>query len=250
MSLRNQIFILISILLLLILACSAPVLSVTPTVRPKLIFPSATVKVSPTGTSVPTNTISPTGSPTPLSAQETLTPAVLESATPIEFPRITFERNTNCRIGPAVNYFMATSYFKDRSTFAEGRNADTSWLWVRTNAPEQHCWVSIANIKAPETYTYLPVVSFPSLPGAPAQFFVEKKTCGPRNTIIVQWSNISGETGFHFYRNGIMLSLLKEDTFRFIDYPPLAKEYSYEIEAINNYGLSVRVPLKVFGCAK
>jgi hypothetical protein len=181
----------------------------------------------------------------------TATAAVVETATPFTPPMITFERNTNCRVGPAVNYFLTTSFLKDRSTLADGRNGDSSWLWVRTsNNLNQHCWVSISNVKSPDAYTYLPVSTFPPLPEAPAQLFMEKKNCGARNVFTLQWSNISGETGFHFYRNGIMLTLLRADAIRYTDYPPAGREYLYEIESINNYGLSVRVALKVSGCNK
>ena len=165
---KKTIFILLAFILVLNLACAAPVLSATSTPRPKLVFPSATASILPSAT--------PTASSTPtlvLPPVATATAAVVETSTPIVFPRIAFLRNTNCRVGPAVNYFLTTSFFKDRLAVAEGRNADSSWLWLRINGPEQHCWVSSSNVKSPESYAYLPDVDFPPLPEAPAQFFVE-----------------------------------------------------------------------------
>jgi hypothetical protein len=110
--------------------------------------------------------------------------------------------------------------------------------------------VSIANLRKPETYEYLPPVDFPPLPEAPAPLFVQKKSCGPKNIVTLQWADIASETGFHFYRNGIMLALLEPDAVSYTDYPPSGREYFYEIESINDYGLSVRVALKVSGCTQ
>ena len=86
------------------------------------------------------------------------------------------------------------------------------------------------------------------MPEVPARLFVGKKDCGIRNVVTLEWPNISGETGFHFYRNGIMLTSLKIDAVSYTDYPPSGREYFYEIESLNDYGLSVRVALKVSGC--
>lgn len=241
---KNHMLVLLSIILLLSMACAAPALSATPTIRPQLIFPtSSSLTLIPTLTQPPAS-----ATPQAALAQETSTPEPVQTADPNSFQRITFERITNCRLGPAVNYFQTTYFLKDRSAVAEGRNSDSSWLWVRINAAGQHCWVSISNIKTPASFAALPEAKFPPLPEAPAQMIVEKKDCGPRNTVILQWSSVTGETGFHFYRNGIMLTLLKADAVRYTDYPPNGREYFYEIESMNDDGLSVRVALKVSGC--
>jgi len=234
------------IILGLTLACAAPVLATPQAVQKVQEQPTITATATLITTPMPTPTTVPTAVSSP--TQATL---IVLSATPASFPRVTFERNTNCRRGPALNYFQATYFLKDHTTIAKGRNGDSSWLWVNSAVnPSEQCWVSIANLKADADYDYLPVVEFPTLPQAPTQLFVEQKSCGARNIVTLQWSGTSGETGFHFYRNGIMLSLLKTDASRYTDYPPRANEYIYEVESINNYGVSVRTAITVMGCKK
>jgi hypothetical protein len=244
MFLKHKSFTTLLILLGLSFACAAPVLSMTPTAQTAQIFPTGTPA------SVPTVTIEPTASLTP-DPIPSLTPqaANAPSSTAITFPTISFERSTNCRRGPATNYFQATSFLKDHETTAQGRNVDSSWLWVVSAMnPAVHCWVSASNLKAPGPLDYLPVIEFPPLPPAPSQLVVEKKSCGSRNAITLQWADATGQTGLHFYRDGIMLATLKADATRYTDYPRQAREYLYEVEALNDYGVSVRMAVTVPGC--
>jgi hypothetical protein len=244
MFLKEKHFTTLLILLGLSFACAAPVLSLTPTAPP--------VEIIPTGTPafVPTATIEPTASQkaepfTSVPAQA----AIASSSTPNSFPTISFDRSTNCRRGPAINYFQATSFLKDHETTAQGRNVDSSWLWV-VSAMDQsvHCWVSASNLKTHGPLDYLPVIEFPPLPPAPSQLVVEKKSCANRNAITLQWADATGQTGLHFYRDGIMLATLKADATRYTDYPRQAREYIYEVEALNDFGVSVRMAITVPGC--
>jgi hypothetical protein len=45
-----------------------------------------------------------------------------------------------------------------------------------------------------------------------------------------------------------MLASLKTDATSYTDYPQQAREYLYEVESINNDGVSVRVAITVPGC--
>src|SRR3972149_3504197 len=189
MPLKNHFLIPIFILLVMTLACVAPALSVMPTATSPILMPVATSVILPTDTSQPTEIPSPM--PTSTNALvETPTLALLETTTPISFPTVTFQRNTNCRFGPAKNYSTQTSFLENRMTIAEGRNADSSWLWVQSITPTVRCWVSVTNLKNPETFKFLPVVDFPPLPESPLQILVEKKECEGRNRIILQWSDV------------------------------------------------------------
>ncbi len=239
----NKKFITLIFIIGLTLACTAPVLSITPTVQQLQNFPIETATIPATFTLTSTMEVTASiPSATPL-------PVIIVSPTLIVFPIITFERNTNCRSGPAVNYFQMTSFLKDHNTQALGRNADSSWLWVKSTInPTTRCWVIVSNLKNLESFDYLPLIDFPPLPQAPSQLVVEKQSCGSRNIIILRWSGISGETGFHFYRNGIMLSNLKTDAVSYTDYPPQAREYLYEVESINDFGVSVRMAITIPGC--
>lgn len=250
MSLKNRFFVLFFILLGMTLACTAPALSVTPTLPPppaSVASPSALPAAS-AAPVTPSLAAAAGTSATATSVPATATPAVLETPTPVTFPTITFDRDTNCRLGPARNYFTQTSFLQNRVTIAEGRNTDASWLWVQSLTPKTRCWVSVVNLKNPESYTYLPVIDLPPLPGTPNQIYVYRKDCEGRNKIVLRWPNVTGETGFHIYRGGIMLGSLKTDAVEFVDYPPDGREYLYEVESVNDFGLSVRVAVTVAGC--
>jgi len=244
MSLKSRFFILLFILLLMALACTAPELSATPSVVATVSVPVAT------DTAVPlTDTPLPSGTPSPAPTVpvETPTQTPAETATQIAFPTVTFQRNTNCRLGPLKNYFLQTSFIEGRYSMAEGRNQDSSWLMVKPfEGPS--CWINVSNVKDPGDYSYLPVADFPPLPEAPSQMVLVKRDCAGRSLVVLRWPDVIGETGYRIYREGIMLGALKMNATEYQDYPPNADSYFYEIEAINEYGASVRFGMSVTGC--
>ena len=77
---------------------------------------------------------------------------------------------------------------------------------------------------------------------------VADRDCTGRNLIVLRWPDVTGETGYRIYRGGIMLAALKMNATEYRDYPPHANSYSYEIESINTYGVSVRLSISVAGC--
>jgi hypothetical protein len=183
----------------------------------------------------------------PTASVEPLTPTPADTATPITFPTVAFQRNTNCRLGPLKNYFLQTSFIQGRYSTAEGRNQDSSWLLVKPfEGPS--CWISVSNVKDPGDYSYLPVVDFPPLPEAPSQMVLVKRDCMGHNMIILHWPDVTGETGYRIYREGISLATLKINATEYQDYPPDGNSYFYEVESINDYGASVRFSMSVAGC--
>ena len=247
MLLKKRLFILLFILLAMALACTAPALSATPSAAPTMPAPLATDTRVPitTNTRTPLPLDSPSPLPTATVELPTLTPS--DTATPITFPTVAFQRNTNCRVGPLKNYFLQTSFIGGRYSTAEGRNQDSSWLLVKPYEGP-NCWVSVSNVKDPGNYSFLPVVDFPPLPEPPFQMVVVKRDCVGRNLVVLRWPDVSGETGYRIYRGGIMLASLKMNATEYGDYPPDANSYSYEIESINPYGVSVRFSMSVAGC--
>jgi hypothetical protein len=251
MLLKNRFFILLFISLIMALACTAPALSATPSAVPTVpvplamdtIAPTTNSKVSITDTPLPSETPSP--APTVSADLPTLTP--VDTETPITYPTVAFQRNTNCRVGPLKNYFLQTSFIGGRYTTVEGRNQDSSWLLVKPfEGPS--CWISVSNVKDPGNYSYLPVVDFPPLPEVPSQMVVINRDCVGRNLVVLHWPDVTGETGYRIYRQGIMLASLKMNATEYRDYPPDANSYFYEIETINRYGLSIRFSMSVAGC--
>lgn len=250
MSFKNRFFILLFIFLTMSLACTAPALSATPSTAPLVPAPLSTATNIPTTDITATITETPlseTPSPLPTATVELPTPTAGETLTPITYPTVVFQRNTNCRVGPLKNYFLQTSFITGRYTTAEGRNEDSSWLLVKPfEGPS--CWISVSNLKDPGDYSYLPVVDFPPLPEVPSQMVVVNRDCVGRNLVVLRWPDVTGETAYRIYRQGIMLASLKMNATEYRDYPPDASSYFYEIETINAYGVSIRFSMSVAGC--
>ncbi len=220
-----------------------------PSTTPESVSPSPTTTPIPTQTALPaTATITAISPTTTLMPTETLTPSPTLSPTPITFPTIVFKANANCRLGPSTNYNQITNFFTNRSTIAEGRNRDSSWLWVKTSSG--NCWINVATLKDPIDFTFLPVVPFTPLPEAPSRLTVVQLQCTGRISVTLRWPDVIGETGYRIYRNGIQLTEVKADATEYIDFPPLATEYLYEIESFNEVGVSVRYGQIVQGCKK
>lgn len=257
---NRKTFLLAGLLLsLLLTSCALPQGLLPPT--PGLPLQTATPEILPplTSTATPTNTLipaAPTATPTTPQAlpvetilpTETQLPQPTLSPTPIDFPTITFSTNANCRLGPSTNYNQVTNFISNRATTAEGRNRDSSWLWVKTSS--ENCWVSAATIKDPIDFSFLPLAPFVPLPEAPSRLSVVQIACSPRTAITLRWPDVTGETGYTLYRNGITVFKLKADATEYIDFAPLATDYLYEIESFNDVGISVRYGQTVLGCKK
>ncbi len=250
---RNALLLTGLVMTLLLSSCALPQSMLPPTpgwppaTATREVLPSATAISTPADTPIPatptvtqalpTATLPPT--PTPI-------PSPTPSPTPITFPTITFNTNANCRLGPSTNYNQQTNFLKNRSTTAEGRNRDSSWLWVKT--PGDNCWVNVTTIKDPIDFSFLPIISFSPLPEAPSRLMAAQIVCTGRISVKLRWPDVIGETGYTLYRNGIQLAKLKANAYEYVDYPPLAAEYFYEIESFNDVGISVRYGQYVQGC--
>jgi hypothetical protein len=246
MSPKNRFFIPLFILFLMTLACTAPALTATPMVAPTVPVAVATNTGVPTD--IPPSPEIPPLLPTPTTIVEVSTPTPVDTPMPIVFPTVTFLRSTNCRVGPSKNYFVQTSFIDGRYSITEGRNQDSSWLWVKP-FEGSNCWISVANLKEPGDYSFLPIVDFPPLPEVPYQLVMVRRDCSGRNQVVLRWPDVNGETAYRIYREGIMLASLKMNAIEYVDYPPDAKSYFYEIETINDYGVSVRFSMSVVGCS-
>lgn len=53
--------------------------------------------------------------------------------------RGTMNRDAGCRLGPAADYPLTGHVEQGQTFLIEGRNADTSWLWIRTDLG--YCWI-------------------------------------------------------------------------------------------------------------
>jgi len=106
---------------------------------------SATSSPSPSATPSPTATLPPTYTPSPLPTSS-LTPSPSPSITPTstsEFPQaVVIERRAFCRYGPGKAYLYSHELNQGDRLEVEGRNHSKTWLWVKPQDLERHCWAA------------------------------------------------------------------------------------------------------------
>jgi len=149
-----------------------------PTETPTLI-PTPTGTPSPTGTYTPTATPTSTESPTPT---ETLTP------TPDVPQGIVNVAQAFCRYGPGTAYLFSHQLNQDDHVFVDGRNFAGTWLWVKPDTLDRHCWSAASNftligdpMEAPVVQHILPKSSFVTPPTG-----VEASRDG--NEVTIDWN--------------------------------------------------------------
>jgi hypothetical protein len=153
-------------------------------------------EVSLTGTPTPAGNITATfitTTPTP-----SLTPTATITSTPNK-PSLTLTLNANCRSGPGQAYPIMDVFTQGQVLTLDGRNEDSSWLWVRGPGGSGHCWVSTSMGTASGNWSGLPLVAAPPLimtetplvDVTPPQISnvvvtpatIEKSGCGSPNTL-------------------------------------------------------------------
>ena len=159
------------VLLLAMLACTTPGLTVPPTITAVVIETAATI---PQATSVPATPVAAAPSDTPVLAS----PTAVASPTPVPAtPTITAtpaltgttKLQTNIRSGPGFGYRLLATLAPSLSVKLTGRNADKSWWQIEFPAsPDGRGWVLAANVAvgAGINADALPVASAPPLPTA------------------------------------------------------------------------------------
>jgi hypothetical protein len=95
----------------------------------------------------------------------------------------------------------------------------------------------------------LPLVSAPSLPGAPGNF-AASTICNPKTGLSVKlsWDPASGVGGYNLYRNGTLLTSLGAAAAGYGDSAPTGLDLSYALEAVNSVGHSGQVTLTIPAC--
>ena len=126
---------------------SSPVLSVSlnkqPTHSPT-VAPSSTPLPTSTPTSLPTQTHTATITPSPT---ETLTPSITPTPTitltpTFDFPDAEIQMQANCRYGPGKAYLYAHGLYAGDRAEIHGRNYASTWLWIKPENLDWHCWAS------------------------------------------------------------------------------------------------------------
>ncbi len=187
-----------------------------------------------------------TATPSPtLPAVPTFIPT--ETPTP-GLPLIVFTQNANCRKGPSTLFRVVTAFEQGKQVQALGRNAENTWLLVAIPTGGE-CWVSVSLIE-PLDLSFLPLLPTPiPPPQQPSQFGLGGSQCSPNGyTVILQWQDVNGETGYHLYRDGTLLATLAANATSYKDTPPFGGPYTYALEAFSAAGSSPLVQFQAPEC--
>jgi hypothetical protein len=73
----------------------------------------------------------------------------------------TATQNANCRLGPGTAYRNVATLLAGQAADLEGRNAESSWLWIGTPGGSGHCWVWGGSLSIVGDSASLPVIAAP-----------------------------------------------------------------------------------------
>lgn len=154
-------------------------LTQTPTTTPTPV-PTATRTSTVTLTRTPTITLTPTITSTP-----TITP------TPTyDFPDVTVLMQANCRYGPGTAYLYSHGLYQGDEAEVNGRNYSGTWLWIKPENLDRHCWVAASVVEVQGDIRTVVVhrsqLPFSSLYGPPGN--VRASRDGDR--VIVTWDPV------------------------------------------------------------
>jgi hypothetical protein len=97
-------------------------------------------------------------------------------------------------------------------------------------------------------FTALHFLEAQTLPKTPWEIEIVKKICGHPNIVLIKWSQIQDATGYHVYRNGELVATNYAADNQFYDNPRVSQDYTYAIEAFNQFGVSGRLALTLNVC--
>lgn len=165
MATRSNSWLLGTLLALLIAGCSS-VAPATETPTATDVPPTETPTQTATATHTPTSTLTPSPTITPtatITPTPSFTPTLTQTATATETPtlpppEITADGNLNCRYGPDSAYLYAWGVDEGRTATLDGRNYNSTWLWVQPWDATFHCWVTASAATANVELSTVPVV--------------------------------------------------------------------------------------------
>lgn len=141
--------------LFLIVGCSSDInLFTSPRPTPTVIMTATVTRSpspSPSPTPVPTSTptLTPTETQTPtitFTPTINLTPTITPTAT-FDFPDVTVLMQANCRYGPGTAYLYAHGLYEGNHGEVNGRNYSGTWLWIKPDNLDWHCWVAASVVE-------------------------------------------------------------------------------------------------------
>ena len=212
-------------------------------------------------TETPASTLTPLLD-TPTSISPTPTPVPFETLINFEFPTITptstpsvflaspKDQPVNCRFGPATSYTIIGALVVGRQAEIIGRNADSTWWYVRNPSdPSTSCWLSAEFVVTVGDVQSLPVVSSPENMvtgiGVSVDPPVLNVACEdlPQTVIITARITASGPSTVHWHwtSSAGFVSADKQILFEAGD-TKIVQDY-YQVDHISDYIVEVQTTL-------
>jgi uncharacterized protein YraI len=199
---------------------------------------------------------------TPTSSISTLTPVTTATLLDVELPTITAtatssvflaaakDQPVNCRFGPETSYAIVGALVLGRQAQIIGRNADSSWWYVRNPSdPSTSCWLSAEFVDTVGNVQALPVVNAPVIMVTNVQVLVDppvmnvacdalpqvvtitaRITASGPSTVVWHWQS---STGFVSPDKNVLFVV--GDTKTVQDY--------YQVNGVNDYIVQVQTTL-------
>lgn len=199
---------------------------------------------------------------TPTSSTSTSTPVPIETLISLELPTLVAtstssvflaspkEQPVNCRFGPATSYAVTGALLIGRQAEIIGRNADSTWWYVRNPSdPSTSCWLSAEFVQTVGDVQSLPVVTPLENMVTGVQVRVDPPVINVACDALPQVVTISAQITasgpaivvWHWALSNGVVSPDKQILFEAGD-TKTAQDY-YEVRAINDYIVQVQTTL-------
>ena len=156
-------FVLFAMMYLLV-ACNSP--SFQPPSPPPGALPTHTATITPPATATSTETPTATQTPTiTLTSTRTHTPTITFTPTitltpTYDYPNAKVLMQANCRYGPGKAYLYSHGLYTDDRVEVHGRNSSGSWLWIKPDNLDRHCWAAASVLEVSGDVKALVIVQF------------------------------------------------------------------------------------------
>jgi hypothetical protein len=212
-------------------------------------------------TATPASTLTPLLD-TPTSSSPAATPVPFETLISIEFPTVTptstprvflaspKDQPVNCRFGPATSYTIIGALVVGRQAEMIGRNADSTWWYVRNPSdPSTSCWLSAEFVVTVGDVQSLPVVGPPEIMVTGISVSIEPSVINvacddlPQTVIISAHITASGPSTviWHWSSSAGVVSPDKQLLFEVGD-TKTVQDY-YQVNRVSDYIVQVQTTL-------
>jgi hypothetical protein len=173
------------------------------------------------------------------------TPTALATPSPSATPMAVIKAITYCRSGPSEKYISIADVNPNQTAAVIGKDATGDyWLIV---SPSGNCWVAAQDVTITGNTQNIPEVTPPpstpsGIPARPGSLFYQYScsNSGSETTQLTWVAASNDETGFHVYRNGVLIAKLPADSTSYTDTASftIGSTIIYGVTAYNNVGES------------